>query len=87
MDGYIKYGNPCTNALIGKHDNDVVNACGNYVPTTTIDGRRDATTESFSVFHIHREVYKQLSPKVEYFLTKIGRTHIPILLSMHEWGG
>ena len=36
---------------------------------------------------IHREVYKQVPPKVEYSLTKLGSTLIPILLSMREWGG
>ena len=35
---------------------------------------------------IHREVYKQVPPKVEYSLTELGRTLIPILLSMREWG-
>lgn len=35
---------------------------------------------------IHREVYKQVPPKVEYSLTKLGHTLIPILLSMREWG-
>lgn len=35
---------------------------------------------------IHREVYKQVPPKVEYSLTLLGRTLIPILLSMREWG-
>lgn len=35
---------------------------------------------------IHREVYKQVPPKVEYSLTKIGCSLIPILLSMREWG-
>ena len=35
---------------------------------------------------IHREVYKQVPPKVEYSLTKLGCTLIPILLSMREWG-
>jgi DNA-binding HxlR family transcriptional regulator len=35
---------------------------------------------------IHREVYKQVPPKVEYSLTELGRTLIPILLNMREWG-
>jgi DNA-binding HxlR family transcriptional regulator len=35
---------------------------------------------------VHREVYKQVPPKVEYSLTELGRTLIPILLSMREWG-
>jgi len=35
---------------------------------------------------IHREVYKQVPPKVEYSLTELGRSLIPILLNMREWG-
>jgi DNA-binding HxlR family transcriptional regulator len=35
---------------------------------------------------VHREVYKQVPPKVEYSLTKLGCSLIPILVSMREWG-
>lgn len=34
---------------------------------------------------IHREVYKEVPPKVEYSLTELGRTLEPVLLTMHEW--
>lgn len=35
---------------------------------------------------IHREEYPQIPPKVEYSLTERGRTLIPILDSLCEWG-
>ncbi|ANC78311.1 MarR family transcriptional regulator [Fictibacillus phosphorivorans] len=35
---------------------------------------------------IHREVYKQVPPKVEYSLTSFGETLIPIIKSMLQWG-
>jgi len=35
---------------------------------------------------VNREVYKQVPPKVEYSLTKLGGSLIPILMSMREWG-
>ena len=35
---------------------------------------------------IHREVYLQVPPKVEYSLTELGKTLQPILNAMHEWG-
>lgn len=35
---------------------------------------------------IHREVYKQVPPKVEYSLTEFGKTLEPIILSMKRWG-
>ncbi|RYZ66304.1 MAG: HxlR family transcriptional regulator, partial [Proteobacteria bacterium] len=35
---------------------------------------------------IHREVYPQVPPKVEYSLTPYGRTLKPIILAMAKWG-
>lgn len=35
---------------------------------------------------IHREVYRQIPPKVEYSLLPPGVKLIPILLSMRKWG-
>jgi DNA-binding HxlR family transcriptional regulator len=35
---------------------------------------------------IHREVYPQIPPKVEYSLTLLGESLKPILYAMHEWG-
>ncbi len=35
---------------------------------------------------VHREEYPQIPPKVEYSLTPRGRSLIPILDSMCEWG-
>lgn len=36
---------------------------------------------------IHREEYPQIPPKVEYSLTKRGKSLIPILELMAAWGG
>lgn len=35
---------------------------------------------------VHREVYRQVPPKVEYSLTPMGRTLIPILENLYDWG-
>ena len=35
---------------------------------------------------VHRQVYLQVPPKVEYSLTPLGSTLQPVLDSMHEWG-
>ncbi len=35
---------------------------------------------------VHREVYAQVPPKVEYSLTATGRSLEPVLLLMLEWG-
>lgn len=35
---------------------------------------------------IHREEYRQIPPKVEYWLTPKGNTLLPILNLMSQWG-
>ena len=35
---------------------------------------------------VHREVYRQVPPKVEYSLTEFGRSLEPILILMRDWG-
>lgn len=34
---------------------------------------------------LHREIYKEIPPKVEYTLTDLGKSFIPILNQMMEW--
>jgi DNA-binding HxlR family transcriptional regulator len=40
--------------------------------------------ESYGI--VHRKVYPQVPPKVEYSLTELGKTLEPVLLVMHDWG-
>ena len=35
---------------------------------------------------IHREVYPVIPPKVEYSLTELGKSLMPILVAMRDWG-
>ncbi len=35
---------------------------------------------------IHRQVYPQVPPKVEYSLTPLGQTLRPVLDALHAWG-
>ncbi|MEM7114652.1 MAG: helix-turn-helix domain-containing protein [Chloroflexota bacterium] len=35
---------------------------------------------------VHREVYKQVPPKVEYSLTAYGQTITPLIRSLRAWG-
>ena len=35
---------------------------------------------------IHREVFPVIPPRVEYSLTELGRSLLPILVSMRDWG-
>ena len=35
---------------------------------------------------IHREVYPVIPPKVEYSLTELGQSLMPILVAMRDWG-
>ena len=35
---------------------------------------------------IHREVFPIVPPKVEYSLTELGKSLIPVLIAMRDWG-
>lgn len=35
---------------------------------------------------IHREVYPVIPPKVEYSLTVLGKSVLPVLVAMRDWG-
>lgn len=35
---------------------------------------------------IHREVFPIIPPKVEYSLTDLGRSLMPVLIAMRDWG-
>ncbi len=35
---------------------------------------------------VHREVYRQVPPKVEYSLTEFGETLSPLIVQMRDWG-
>ena len=35
---------------------------------------------------IHREVFPIIPPKVEYSLTDLGKSLMPVLISMRDWG-
>ncbi|MBE6925507.1 MAG: helix-turn-helix transcriptional regulator [Ruminococcaceae bacterium] len=35
---------------------------------------------------IHREVFPVVPPKVEYSLTKLGKSLMPVLIAMRDWG-
>ena len=34
---------------------------------------------------LHREIYKEIPPKVEYRLTALGESFMPVLRTMLEW--
>ena len=34
---------------------------------------------------VHREVYREVPPKVEYSLTEIGRKFLPVLDALEKW--
>jgi DNA-binding HxlR family transcriptional regulator len=35
---------------------------------------------------VNRKVYRQVPPKVEYSLTEIGKSFVPVLNAMYNWG-
>ena len=35
---------------------------------------------------LHREIYKEVPPRVEYSLTELGKSFLPIIVEMGKWG-
>lgn len=35
---------------------------------------------------IHREVYRQIPPKVEYSISEYGKGMVPVLVAINDWG-
>ena len=35
---------------------------------------------------IHREIFAEIPPRVEYTITKKGKTLYPVIQSMRDWG-
>ena len=35
---------------------------------------------------VHRKVYNEVPPRVEYSLTETGRSFIPVMVNIMEWG-
>lgn len=56
------------------------------IPTVTRRMLTLSLREMESAGLVHREVYKQVPPKVEYSLTEYGRTLEPIIKSLRVWG-
>ena len=47
---------------------------------------KNATPKMLTQQLIHREVFAVIPPKVEYSLTETGRSLMPILVAMRDWG-
>lgn len=56
------------------------------VPTATAKMLTQQLRELESHKLIHREVYPIIPPKVEYSLTELGRSLMPVLVAMRDWG-
>lgn len=50
-------------------------------PSTLTKQLRELEQDGF----LHREVYKEIPPKVEYTLTELGESFIPVLQTMMTW--
>ena len=69
---------------------EVKEAAQNYLDAAGTEKEADAATayvkELEADMLVHREEYPQIPPKVEYSLTERGKSLIPILDGMCEWG-
>ena len=57
-----------------------------YIGTITYKTLSSALKELESDGLVHREEYPQIPPKVEYSLTERGKSLVPILDALCEWG-
>ena len=55
---------------------------GNATPKMLTQQLRELEAQSL----IHREVYPVIPPKVEYSLTDLGKSLMPLLTVMRDWG-
>ncbi|WP_046175920.1 winged helix-turn-helix transcriptional regulator [Domibacillus indicus] len=71
---------------LGKEGTKRFNELKSLMPGITQRMLVNQLRELESDFIVHREVYPVVPPKVEYSLTDQGRTLMPILESMYDWG-
>ena len=55
---------------------------GNATPKVLTQQLRELESSEL----IHREVYADIPPKVEYSLTDTGRSLLPVIKAMQDWG-
>ena len=58
------------------------NQVGNATPKVLTQQLREMESQEL----IHREVFPDVPPKVEYSLTETGRSLLPIVKAMRDWG-
>ena len=58
------------------------NVITNATPKMLTQQLRELEAQSL----VHREVFPVVPPKVEYSLTELGRSLLPILVAMRDWG-
>ncbi|BAC14761.1 winged helix-turn-helix transcriptional regulator [Oceanobacillus iheyensis] len=71
---------------LGKEGTKRFNELKSLMPNITQRMLVNQLRELESDFIVHREVYPVVPPKVEYSLTERGKTLMPILEAMYDWG-
>ncbi|OMP68389.1 winged helix-turn-helix transcriptional regulator [Domibacillus epiphyticus] len=71
---------------LGKEGTKRFNELKSLMPGITQRMLVNQLRELESDFIVHRKVYPVVPPKVEYTLTEQGKTLMPILESMYDWG-
>ena len=56
------------------------------IPTATAKMLTQQLREMETQKLVHREVYPVVPPKVEYSLTELGKSLMPVLIAMRDWG-
>ena len=61
---------------------ELKNAISNATPKMLTQQLRELESDKL----IHREVFPVIPPRVEYSLTETGKSLIPVLVAMRDWG-
>lgn len=61
---------------------ELKNSISNATPKMLTQQLRELEAQQL----VHREVYAVIPPKVEYSLTELGRSLMPVLTAMRDWG-
>ncbi len=60
---------------------ELIRRLDGITPSTLTKQLRELEQDGF----LHREIYKEIPPKVEYTLTELGESFVPVLQTMMAW--
>ncbi|GEM_PF-129614 len=83
LDGKLKITLLCHLGLIGtKRFGELKQLISNVAQQTLATGLRELQAQGL----VNRQVYREVPPRVEYSLTELGKSLLPLLDMLYDWG-